>query len=342
MNTISGAIDFLLTPENWTGPRGILARTWAQIWISLVAMTISAAVAIPAAVWLAHRRASPEPFGGDGQPRSGDPVVRHHRPRLPVQHPVRVRTRLLADVRRARHHRHPTDVHQRLRRRCMETRDDIVEAASGIGMTDPQVLRKVELPASLPLLITGIRIVGRDDRCDGDPRCDRRLRVPGHLHRVRAAPRRERQTGGAGRGVPRRVVGARRRCVVSTASSGHCRPWQITVSDRAKRSPPHPVCTPESRPDDHSTAFPCSPLRRSYWRCRWPRAAATTVSSEATTGTAPAAPTAGRRRAACPDGPTISIGAQDFGESTILAEIYGQALESRRVPGVAAGTRRLP
>jgi osmoprotectant transport system permease protein len=35
---------------------------------------------------------------------------------------------------------------------------DMVEAASGIGMTDSQVLRKVELPVSLPLLITGIRI----------------------------------------------------------------------------------------------------------------------------------------------------------------------------------------
>jgi osmoprotectant transport system permease protein len=34
----------------------------------------------------------------------------------------------------------------------------MVEAASGIGMTDRQALRKVELPVSLPLLHTGIRI----------------------------------------------------------------------------------------------------------------------------------------------------------------------------------------
>ena len=33
-----------------------------------------------------------------------------------------------------------------------------------------------------------------------------------------------------------------------------------------------------------------------------------------------------------PDGPDITIGAQDFGESTILAEIYGQALESAGYP----------
>ncbi|MFV0260327.1 MAG: ABC transporter substrate-binding protein [Acidimicrobiales bacterium] len=33
-----------------------------------------------------------------------------------------------------------------------------------------------------------------------------------------------------------------------------------------------------------------------------------------------------------PDGPTITIGAQDFGESTILAEVYGQALTNAGYP----------
>lgn len=33
-----------------------------------------------------------------------------------------------------------------------------------------------------------------------------------------------------------------------------------------------------------------------------------------------------------PDGPTITIGAQDFGESSILAEVYGQALEDAGYP----------
>lgn len=33
-----------------------------------------------------------------------------------------------------------------------------------------------------------------------------------------------------------------------------------------------------------------------------------------------------------PDGPTITIGAQDFGESVILSQVYGQALEARGYP----------
>jgi osmoprotectant transport system substrate-binding protein len=36
--------------------------------------------------------------------------------------------------------------------------------------------------------------------------------------------------------------------------------------------------------------------------------------------------------AAVPDGPTITIGAQDFGESAILSEIYGQALAAAGYP----------
>jgi osmoprotectant transport system permease protein len=35
---------------------------------------------------------------------------------------------------------------------------DAVEAARGMGMTDAQILRRVELPLALPLLFTGIRV----------------------------------------------------------------------------------------------------------------------------------------------------------------------------------------
>lgn len=35
---------------------------------------------------------------------------------------------------------------------------DVVEAARGMGMTRPQILRRVELPLAIPLLFTGIRV----------------------------------------------------------------------------------------------------------------------------------------------------------------------------------------
>ena len=35
---------------------------------------------------------------------------------------------------------------------------DVVEAARGIGLTEPQILARVELPLGLPLILAGIRI----------------------------------------------------------------------------------------------------------------------------------------------------------------------------------------
>ena len=59
------------------------------------------------------------------------------------------------------------------------------------------------------------------------------------------------------------------------------------------------------------------------------------TSSEATTDTTDGTvtdSTGADATGSVPDGPTISIGAQDFGESAILAEIYGQALEAAGYP----------
>ncbi|HSL56858.1 MAG TPA: ABC transporter substrate-binding protein [Acidimicrobiales bacterium] len=59
-----------------------------------------------------------------------------------------------------------------------------------------------------------------------------------------------------------------------------------------------------------------------------PEAPTTTVADESTDTTAAGGGEAGD----VPDGPTITIGAQDFGESAILAQVYGQALEAAGYP----------
>jgi osmoprotectant transport system permease protein len=43
-------------PDNWTGVNGIPNRTWEHIQITMAATFVAAAVAIPIAVWLGHRR----------------------------------------------------------------------------------------------------------------------------------------------------------------------------------------------------------------------------------------------------------------------------------------------
>ena len=43
-------------PANWTGVNGIPNRTWEHIQITVAATSVAAAVAIPIAVWLGHRK----------------------------------------------------------------------------------------------------------------------------------------------------------------------------------------------------------------------------------------------------------------------------------------------
>ena len=46
---------------------------------------------------------------------------------------------------------------------------------AGMGMRERQVLRRVEIPVALPVIVGGIRIRGRPDRRDGNARGDLRL-----------------------------------------------------------------------------------------------------------------------------------------------------------------------
>jgi osmoprotectant transport system permease protein len=157
VNTVREAIEFLLTPDNWTGQRGILARGRAHIWISVVAVTISAVAAIPSAVWLAHKRRAPNlsiAMVNLGRAIPSFAIIA-------LVFPFSIRYGFGLGF-------WPTCValvalgippmFTNAYSGVMETRDDIVEAASGIGMTGPQVLRKVELPAAVPLLMTGVRV----------------------------------------------------------------------------------------------------------------------------------------------------------------------------------------
>lgn len=159
MTVIRGAFEFLTTGDNWTGPHGILARGWAHLWISLVAVAISAAAAIPLAVWLAHHRRAPTlsvAMVNLGRAIPSFAIIA-------LVFPFSIRYGFGLGF-------WPTCValvalgippmFTNAYAGVMETQRGLVEAASGIGMTGPQVLRKVELPAAVPLLMTGVRVSG--------------------------------------------------------------------------------------------------------------------------------------------------------------------------------------
>lgn len=148
--------DFLTDADNWWGPRGLVVLTWNHLRLSVFATLVAALVALPPAVALGHRRrgavavsvvnlsrALPSfavlvlvvPFSlrygfGLGFWPTFVPLV------LLALPPIFANTYTgLAGVDRS-----------------------TVEAARAMGMRSREVLGSVELPAALPLMITGLRI----------------------------------------------------------------------------------------------------------------------------------------------------------------------------------------
>jgi osmoprotectant transport system permease protein len=157
MRVLIEAFQFLLDPSSWTGPRGILERGWAHLRISIVATAISAAVAIPAAIWMAHGRRLPTVSVAVVNLGRAIPSFAI----IALVLPFSIRFGFGLGF-------WPTCValvalgippmFTNAYAGVAETPRQVTEAARGIGMTGPQVLRKVELPVALPLLLTGVRI----------------------------------------------------------------------------------------------------------------------------------------------------------------------------------------
>ncbi|MBU4216022.1 MAG: ABC transporter permease [Actinobacteria bacterium] len=55
MDIVDEALRWLNDPLNWSGPGGVLALTWAHLWISVTAVALACLVALPVGLWLGRR-----------------------------------------------------------------------------------------------------------------------------------------------------------------------------------------------------------------------------------------------------------------------------------------------
>lgn len=149
--------DYLSSDAAWSGNRGLPALTWAHIKLSVLAVVVSAAVAIPPAVVLGHiRRGGLLAVSivniGRALPTFAIIVLI-----LPFSlrygfglgfWPTLVALVLLAVP--------PifTNTYTGVR----DVPPDAVEAARGMGMRAGELVRKVEVPVAWPLIITGLRV----------------------------------------------------------------------------------------------------------------------------------------------------------------------------------------
>jgi osmoprotectant transport system permease protein len=158
LDSFSGAIEFIFEPRDAIGLRGqiggldqVWELMWTQVWISGLALGVAIAIALPFGLWFGHRgrgellavaignagRAIPElglialmvAFVGVG--------VLNVTIALMILGIPPILTNTFVGVR--------------------QVDRDAVEAARGMGMTELEVIGRVELPLAVPTIMSGVR-----------------------------------------------------------------------------------------------------------------------------------------------------------------------------------------
>jgi osmoprotectant transport system permease protein len=148
---IGQAVAWVLDPANYPGSNGIPVRLWEHVWISLLAVAIASVVAIPIGYLIGHTgRARGFAIALSGGVRA--------LPTLGVLTlfglllGVNLQAPLLALVILA-----VPSVLAGAYAGIESVEPVIVDAARAQGMTEWQILTKVEIPLGLPLLVGGVR-----------------------------------------------------------------------------------------------------------------------------------------------------------------------------------------
>lgn len=146
------AFAWIGDPAHWVGPNGIPVRMWEHIWYSGVTLLIAAVIAIPIGLAIGHTgrgRGFAVSVSGALRaiPTLGLVVFLSLELTAPDLIPPLIALTLLAIPPVLAGAYAGVDAVDK----------GTVDAARAMGMTELQVLRKVELPLALPLLIGGLR-----------------------------------------------------------------------------------------------------------------------------------------------------------------------------------------
>ena len=153
MSTVGGVVEWFADPEHWSGPSGVPTRVVEHLGLTAAALGIACAIAVPLALWLGHLgRGGPLAVNlanvGRAVPTFAVLVLLAIGP-LGFGPEATITALVLFAI--------PpilTNGYVGMR----EVDRDVVEAARGVGLSPLQVVRRVELPLAVPLLLNGIRL----------------------------------------------------------------------------------------------------------------------------------------------------------------------------------------
>jgi osmoprotectant transport system permease protein len=151
VNLFLDAIAWLSDPVNWTGPGSIPERIAQHLWISLVVLVIASAIALPVGAVVGHtgrgRELAVRVSGGlRALPTLGALTLFALWLGIGLQAPIIALVILAIPPLLAGAYAGFESVDRRT-----------IDAARAVGMREMQVVGKVEIPLSLPIVVGGIR-----------------------------------------------------------------------------------------------------------------------------------------------------------------------------------------
>jgi osmoprotectant transport system permease protein len=154
---LSEVAEWFSEPGRWTGADGILPRTLEHLWLAFLPMIIAIVVALPAAVWLAHKRrgefaANAIVNVGRAVPSFGLLILAGvFFARAGVD--LRFWPAVVALVALA-----VPPIFTNAYSAIVTVPPATVEAARGLGYKEDEVLWRIEVPVGAPVILAGIRI----------------------------------------------------------------------------------------------------------------------------------------------------------------------------------------
>ena len=149
---MNGVVAWFLDPANWTGTSGIPNRTIEHLQLSILAILIAALVAIPVGLFIGHTGRGAVATVAVGNLGRAVPSYAMLVIFVPILH-IGFTNALAALVLLAIP---PILTNTYAGMRGVDR--EMIEAGRGMGMTELALLRRVELPLALPVVIAGLRV----------------------------------------------------------------------------------------------------------------------------------------------------------------------------------------